>query len=186
MTFGQLVKGMLTKLDWYGTLFPRIPVPIQVRVCARLCKSMRIISLQKEIEDHLAEYNSGGVEAAMGMSGGNRQERYRELERRRNRNNDVEQDEQQPDEYQNQRRQERKRNAGEPGSEEETWPTLPATTFSAPNTASTRQLRRRCTHHLRHHHCIKHRHTCPSKSATTNQESMAASSSGDGQKENPQ
>ncbi len=30
MTIGQVVKLMLTKLDWYGTLFPRIPVPIQV------------------------------------------------------------------------------------------------------------------------------------------------------------
>lgn len=30
MTIGQVVKMMLTKLDWYGTLFPRIPVPIQV------------------------------------------------------------------------------------------------------------------------------------------------------------
>lgn len=31
MTIGQMLKNMLTKLDWYGTLFPRIPVPIQVR-----------------------------------------------------------------------------------------------------------------------------------------------------------
>ena len=30
MTFGQLLRVMMTKLDWYGTLFPRIPVPIQV------------------------------------------------------------------------------------------------------------------------------------------------------------
>lgn len=29
-TIAQIVKMMLTKLDWYGTLFPRIPVPIQV------------------------------------------------------------------------------------------------------------------------------------------------------------
>ncbi len=31
MAVGQMVKLFLTKLDWYGTLFPRIPVPIQVR-----------------------------------------------------------------------------------------------------------------------------------------------------------
>ncbi|VDM97196.1 unnamed protein product [Thelazia callipaeda] len=29
MAMAQVVKMMLTKLDWYGTLFPRIPVPIQ-------------------------------------------------------------------------------------------------------------------------------------------------------------
>lgn len=26
---GQIVRNMLSKLDWYSTLFPRIPVPIQ-------------------------------------------------------------------------------------------------------------------------------------------------------------
>lgn len=29
MTISQMVRMMLTKLDFYGTLFPRIPVPIQ-------------------------------------------------------------------------------------------------------------------------------------------------------------
>ncbi|VDP09983.1 unnamed protein product [Soboliphyme baturini] len=29
MTIGQMVKLLLTKLEWYCTLFPRIPVPIQ-------------------------------------------------------------------------------------------------------------------------------------------------------------
>lgn len=28
-TIGVLVRQMLTKLDWFSTLFPRIPVPIQ-------------------------------------------------------------------------------------------------------------------------------------------------------------
>ncbi|CAJ0586957.1 unnamed protein product, partial [Mesorhabditis spiculigera] len=32
MTFGNFVRLMLTKLDWYGTLFPRIPVPIQKQI----------------------------------------------------------------------------------------------------------------------------------------------------------
>ena len=31
MTIGNVVRQLLTKLDWYDTLFPRIPVPIQVR-----------------------------------------------------------------------------------------------------------------------------------------------------------
>jgi len=30
MTIGQMVKLFMTKIDWYSTLFPRIPVPIQV------------------------------------------------------------------------------------------------------------------------------------------------------------
>lgn len=28
-TIGQMVRHMLTKLEWHSTLFPRIPVPIQ-------------------------------------------------------------------------------------------------------------------------------------------------------------
>ncbi|VDN36499.1 unnamed protein product [Gongylonema pulchrum] len=32
MAMSQVVKMMLTKLDWYGTLFPRIPVPIQKEI----------------------------------------------------------------------------------------------------------------------------------------------------------
>ncbi|KAG7303843.1 PRP38 pre-mRNA processing factor 38 domain-containing protein B [Plutella xylostella] len=39
-TIGTLVRQMLTKLDWFSTLFPRIPVPIQ-----------------KQIEQRLAEFN---------------------------------------------------------------------------------------------------------------------------------
>uniref|UniRef100_A0A1I8ATJ6 Pre-mRNA-splicing factor 38 n=1 Tax=Steinernema glaseri TaxID=37863 RepID=A0A1I8ATJ6_9BILA len=32
MTIGQMLRTTLTKLDWYGTLFPRIPVPIQKEI----------------------------------------------------------------------------------------------------------------------------------------------------------
>ena len=31
ITIGMMVRQLLTKLDWYDTIFPRIPVPIQVR-----------------------------------------------------------------------------------------------------------------------------------------------------------
>jgi pre-mRNA-splicing factor 38B len=40
MTIGQMCRQFLTKLDWFSTLFPRIPVPIQ-----------------KSIEQKLAEYD---------------------------------------------------------------------------------------------------------------------------------
>ena len=29
MTMGDMVKQWIGKLEWYGTLFPRIPVPVQ-------------------------------------------------------------------------------------------------------------------------------------------------------------
>uniref|UniRef100_A0A0K0DK53 Pre-mRNA-splicing factor 38 n=1 Tax=Angiostrongylus cantonensis TaxID=6313 RepID=A0A0K0DK53_ANGCA len=89
MTFGQVVRIMLTKLDWYGTLFPRIPVPIQ-----------------KEIDEKFAERKRAIL--------------FGEV---RDRNED---------------RAERKHD------EKRVRPT-------------------RCGHHLRHHHCTKHRKKCPEK-----------------------
>jgi len=32
MTIGELSTHFLTKLEWYSTLFPRIPVPIQKQI----------------------------------------------------------------------------------------------------------------------------------------------------------
>ena len=29
VTMGEVVRTMMTKLDWFGTLFPRIPVNVQ-------------------------------------------------------------------------------------------------------------------------------------------------------------
>lgn len=36
MYMGDMVRDFLTKLDWYGALFPRIPVPIQKIIVANL------------------------------------------------------------------------------------------------------------------------------------------------------
>ncbi len=40
MTIGQMVRSFILKLEWYGTLFPRIPVPVE-----------------KEIREYLTEMN---------------------------------------------------------------------------------------------------------------------------------
>uniref|UniRef100_H2ZEL3 Pre-mRNA-splicing factor 38 n=1 Tax=Ciona savignyi TaxID=51511 RepID=H2ZEL3_CIOSA len=44
MTIGMMIRTVLTKLDWFSTLFPRIPVPIQ-----------------KEIDEGLSEYGMTGL-----------------------------------------------------------------------------------------------------------------------------
>uniref|UniRef100_A0A182K314 Pre-mRNA-splicing factor 38 n=1 Tax=Anopheles christyi TaxID=43041 RepID=A0A182K314_9DIPT len=36
MNIGQMIRQWLTKLDWFSTLFPRIPVPIQKQIDAKL------------------------------------------------------------------------------------------------------------------------------------------------------
>lgn len=45
MTIGQMVYQFLTKLDWFSTLFPRIPVPIQKQIEKKIelyCREHRI------------------------------------------------------------------------------------------------------------------------------------------------
>ncbi|XP_067634616.1 pre-mRNA-splicing factor 38B isoform X2 [Eurosta solidaginis] len=44
ITIGQMVYQFLTKLDWFSTLFPRIPVPIQKQI-------------EKKIEEYCRQYN---------------------------------------------------------------------------------------------------------------------------------
>ena len=36
MTMGMMAQQLLTRLDWYGTLFPRVPVPIQKQIDQKL------------------------------------------------------------------------------------------------------------------------------------------------------
>ncbi|GMR35128.1 hypothetical protein PMAYCL1PPCAC_22528 [Pristionchus mayeri] len=42
LSFGQIAPEMLTKLDWYGTLFLRIPVPIQKDIDEKFCERNRL------------------------------------------------------------------------------------------------------------------------------------------------
>ncbi|KAI6191758.1 Ubiquitin carboxyl-terminal hydrolase [Aphelenchoides bicaudatus] len=90
ITIGQFVRQILTKLDWYGTLFPRLP-----------------FAVQKEIE---AKF------------GNKRRERTPE----------------------------RKRGRSPARSGRDTH-------------SSAAPRRKRCSHHLKHHHCHKHRKRCPTK-----------------------
>lgn len=32
MTIGEMLRSFLTKLEWFSTLFPRIPVPVQKNI----------------------------------------------------------------------------------------------------------------------------------------------------------
>ncbi|KAF6768900.1 hypothetical protein AHF37_12617 [Paragonimus kellicotti] len=36
MTIGAMLESWLTKLDWFSTLFPRIPVPVQKKLEEKL------------------------------------------------------------------------------------------------------------------------------------------------------
>lgn len=50
MTIGTMVRQLLTKLDWYDSLFPRIPVPIQINIDRELAKSFPPAQQQRSIQ----------------------------------------------------------------------------------------------------------------------------------------
>lgn len=63
ITIGQMVYQFLTKLDWFSTLFPRIPVPIQKQIEKKLeeyCRKNNI-SQQQLSSARNAISNSGGT-----------------------------------------------------------------------------------------------------------------------------
>lgn len=41
MTIGAMLEQFLTKLDWFTTLFPRIPVPVQKKIEEKLRERKR-------------------------------------------------------------------------------------------------------------------------------------------------
>lgn len=55
MYIGDMVRDFLIKLDWFGALFPRIPVPIQKLIVANLKEYGPTIKSQYEEEALLAE-----------------------------------------------------------------------------------------------------------------------------------
>ncbi|XP_064100070.1 pre-mRNA-splicing factor 38B-like [Macrobrachium nipponense] len=64
-TIGQVVRHMLSKLDWYSTLFPRIPVPIQKDIEKKLAE--RIAS--KPQNPTVGAYSAQGKNERYGQGG---------------------------------------------------------------------------------------------------------------------
>ncbi|KAK6033872.1 PRP38 family protein [Cooperia oncophora] len=126
MTFGQVVRIMLTKLDWYGTLFPRIPVSCLSN--SPLKRSSVPHLFQKEIDEKFAERKR-----ALLFGDGRLDSRHRDR-----------------DDDRSSRRRSRSRDRKRPSSSERRH-------------EDKRPRPTRCGHHLRHHHCTKHRKICPDK-----------------------
>jgi pre-mRNA-splicing factor 38B len=120
MTIGQLCRTFFQKLDWYGTLFPRIPVPIQK-------------DIDQKLRDHGRSYQTER-ESNNSWKNDNEQD-YREDSRKR---------------Y----REESDKRSQDPDKVEH-------------------RPKKRCGHHRRHHHCVKHRRQCPSKAKKAKLEKAA-------------
>lgn len=66
ITIGEMLRQWLVKLEWYSTLFPRIPVPVQkdldVKLKARMAEKLQ--QLREEPPRHITddEVNFGEAE----------------------------------------------------------------------------------------------------------------------------
>ncbi|XP_047737842.1 pre-mRNA-splicing factor 38B [Hyalella azteca] len=114
MSIGELVRALLTKLEWHATLFPRIPVPIQKTIEKQLADrdAQAMQSQQHNWRDNghyakeRADRKEGGSNRASlerlrlshsksrsranSHDSGRRQSRNRDTERRDSRNRDTE------------------------------------------------------------------------------------------------
>lgn len=70
MTIGEMVRQWLVKLEWYSTLFPRIPVPIEKDIAAKL-KTRPVLYTQPEPEPEHIPDNQLSFGEAEKRGGGN-------------------------------------------------------------------------------------------------------------------
>lgn len=57
MTIGTMLRQWLVKLEWFSTLFPRIPVPIQQKIQKHLEVSTDNIGFKLDIGFHGCYFN---------------------------------------------------------------------------------------------------------------------------------
>lgn len=59
MTIGEMLRSFLTKLEWFSTLFPRIPVPVQKIIDQQMKARPRKVA-QKEVQEEEATCAEAG------------------------------------------------------------------------------------------------------------------------------
>ncbi|XP_041848370.1 pre-mRNA-splicing factor 38B isoform X1 [Melanotaenia boesemani] len=59
MTIGEMLRSFLTKLEWFSTLFPRIPVPVQKMIDVQMKARPRKVAQKETQEDEAAFAESG-------------------------------------------------------------------------------------------------------------------------------
>ncbi|KAG4066812.1 hypothetical protein HA402_012879 [Bradysia odoriphaga] len=69
MTIGQMIHQWLVKLDWFSTLFPRIPVPIQKQIEKRLDEYSRKNNVNLQARYMNVERETGGGAGSSGHMG---------------------------------------------------------------------------------------------------------------------
>lgn len=60
MTIGEMLRSFLTKLEWFSTLFPRIPVPVQKIIDQQMKARPRKVVQKEPQEEEPAEAGGKG------------------------------------------------------------------------------------------------------------------------------
>lgn len=63
MTIGEMLRSYLTKLEWFSTLFPRIPVPVQKHIDQQIKSRPRKVKKEgaeetEEVQRHVERRRS--------------------------------------------------------------------------------------------------------------------------------
>lgn len=59
MTIGEMLRSFLTKLEWFSTLFPRIPVPVQKNIDQQMKARPRKVT-PKEVQEEEPAFTEAG------------------------------------------------------------------------------------------------------------------------------
>lgn len=59
MTIGEMLRSFLTKLEWFSTLFPRIPVPVQKIIDQQMKARPRKVAQKETQEEEAAGAEAG-------------------------------------------------------------------------------------------------------------------------------
>uniref|UniRef100_A0A914E0I1 Pre-mRNA-splicing factor 38 n=1 Tax=Acrobeloides nanus TaxID=290746 RepID=A0A914E0I1_9BILA len=148
MTVAQMVKMMLNKLDWYGTLFPRIPVPVQKVIENHFRELSKHESRDRQSQEKSIKKEWESTERTRSRERDvRRRSRSRSKNRRRSRSRSPRDRDRRRDRSRDRRSRDRELNKN---SKDDRKKPIGVNRF-------------RCSHHLRHHHCRKHRTRCPTK-----------------------
>lgn len=61
MTIGEMLRSFLTKLEWFSTLFPRIPVPVQKIIDQQMkARPRKVVQKETQEEEPAAESGKQG------------------------------------------------------------------------------------------------------------------------------
>ncbi|CAK9292019.1 unnamed protein product [Gordionus sp. m RMFG-2023] len=89
MTIGEVIKSYLTKLEWFATLFPRIPVPVQHTIMEKLSHHKPSSTHLSPLQNALNDYNNDNYNIEQSREMKDRENSHYSRQRERDHSNDY-------------------------------------------------------------------------------------------------